>query len=89
MILQLGEKHLTESEFKESVVGVIVRLFQSPDKAIRIMLLELLPSVVGRLGKPLINDKIYPQLVFTFVYNPYENMSRVDHWIRRCFAGCS
>lgn len=54
---------LTDEEFESKVTPVVVRLFGSPDRALRVSLLENLPMMIERLPQKVVNDKIFPQLV--------------------------
>jgi hypothetical protein len=63
MILKIGSEHLSSEEYSSTVVGLLVRLFSSPDRAIRHSLLENLNSFVDKIEKRTINDKIFPEVV--------------------------
>lgn len=43
-----------------------MKLFASPDRAIRLSLLELLPQYVDQLDKSVVVDKIWPNLLTGF-----------------------
>ncbi|KAI9729899.1 MAG: hypothetical protein M1818_008339 [Claussenomyces sp. TS43310] len=64
-ILKIGAK-LTDEEFESKITPVIVRLFSSPDRAIRVSLLDHLPVMIDRLTQKVVNDKIFPQMVTGF-----------------------
>lgn len=59
-------KRLTDDEFESKVTPAVVRLFSSPDRAIRVCLLDNLPLMIDRLSQKVVNDKIFPQMVRIF-----------------------
>lgn len=60
--LKIGAK-LSEDEFNAKLTPVIVRLFGNPDRALRVCLLDNLPSMIDNLPQRVVNDKIFPQMV--------------------------
>ena len=62
LIMKIGSK-LSDEEFESRITPVIIRLFASPDRAIRVCLLDNLPLMIDRLPQKLVNDKIFPQMV--------------------------
>lgn len=54
---------LSEDDYESKITPVIVRLFASPDRAIRVCLLDNLPQMIDHLSQKIVNDKIFPQLV--------------------------
>lgn len=62
VVLQIGSK-LSEDEYDAQVVPAIVRLFSSPDRAIRVCLLDNLPLMISHLSQKIVNDKIFTNLV--------------------------
>ena len=62
VVLQIGTK-LSEDEYDGQLTPVLVRLFASPDRAMRVCLLENLPLMIDRLSSKIVNDKIFPNLV--------------------------
>ena len=62
LIVKLSAK-LSEEEYESSITPVIIRLFASRDRAIRVCLLDNLPSLIDHLPQKLVNDKIFPQMV--------------------------
>lgn len=62
VVLQIGSK-LAEDEYEAQITPAIVRLFSSPDRAIRVCLLDNLPLMVEHLSQKIMNDKIFPNLV--------------------------
>lgn len=60
--LKIGAK-LSADEFNAKLTPVIVRLFGNPDRALRVCLLDNLPSMIDNLPQRVVNDKIFPQMV--------------------------
>ncbi|RDW91424.1 hypothetical protein BP5796_02589 [Coleophoma crateriformis] len=58
---------LTDEDFEARVTPVIVRLFASPDRAIRVALLDNLPLMIDRFSQKVVNDRIFPNMVTGFV----------------------
>ena len=61
-IVKIGSK-LSDEQFDIRVTPVIIRLFANPDRAIRVCLLDNLPSMIDHLAQKVVNDKIFPQMV--------------------------
>lgn len=61
-VLEIGAK-LSEDEYEAQLTPVLVRLFSSPDRALRLCLLESLPTMIDHLSLKIVNDKIFPNLV--------------------------
>lgn len=62
VVMKISTK-LTDDEFEARVTPAVVRLFSSPDRAIRVSLLDNLPVMIDRLSQKIVNDKIFPQMV--------------------------
>lgn len=62
VVMKIAAK-LTDEDFDAKVTPVVVRLFNSPDRAIRVCLLDNLPLMINRLSQKIVNDKIFPQMV--------------------------
>ena len=62
MIMRIASK-LSEEEYSAQITPVIVRLFGSPDRALRVCLLDNLPSMIDHLPQKIVTDKIFPQMV--------------------------
>lgn len=62
VVMKISKK-LTDDEFESKVTPAVVRLFSSPDRAIRVSLLDNLPIMIDRLPQKVVNDKIFPQMV--------------------------
>lgn len=57
---------LPEDDYDTQITPVIVRLFTSPDRALRVCLLDNLPLMIDHLSQKLVTDKIFPQMVTGF-----------------------
>ncbi|MCJ1403456.1 hypothetical protein MMC11_006679 [Xylographa trunciseda] len=64
-ILKIGSK-LSDEEYETRLNPVIVRLFASPDRQIRVSLLVSLPQMIDHLSQKVVTDKIFPQLITGF-----------------------
>ena len=64
-IMKIGSK-LSDDEFESRLVPVITRLFASPDRALRVCLLDNLPLMIDRLPQKEVNGKIFPTIVTGF-----------------------
>lgn len=62
VIMKIGAK-LSDEYYNNRITPVIVRLFASPDRAVRVCLLDNLPLMIDRLPDKVVNNKIYPQMV--------------------------
>lgn len=65
LILSLSTE-LEAAEYDKQVLPALVRSFASPDRAMRMALLEGLPSFIDRLDKKTVVDKIWPNLLTGF-----------------------
>ncbi|TKA65589.1 hypothetical protein B0A49_04870, partial [Cryomyces minteri] len=65
VVMRISAK-LSDEEYDAQITPVVVRLFTSPDRAIRVCLLDNLPLMIDHLSKKIVNDKIFPQLVTGF-----------------------
>ncbi|KAJ6150897.1 hypothetical protein N7470_007491 [Penicillium chermesinum] len=63
--LKIGSK-LSADEFNAKLTPVIVRLFSNPDRALRVCLLDNLPSMIDNLPQKVVNDKIFPPMTSGF-----------------------
>ena len=53
---------LNDSEFDKLIVPIIVKLFSTPDRAVRVSLCENLPIYINHLSQSIVSDKIFPNL---------------------------
>lgn len=65
VVMKIASK-LSNDDFDSKVTPVVIRLFQNPDRAIRVSLLDNLPLMIDRLSQKIVNDKIFPNLVSGF-----------------------
>ena len=64
-VMKIGKK-ISDEEWETRIIPVIVRLFSNPDRAIRVCLLDNLPSMIEHLSQKIVNDKVFPQMVTGF-----------------------
>ncbi|RKO89272.1 armadillo-type protein, partial [Blyttiomyces helicus] len=64
-ILKLANK-LPQAEFDLSIVPIIVKLFASPDRAIRVTLCENMGHFIEHLDSRTVTDKIFPNMATGF-----------------------
>ncbi|KAG9785235.1 ARM repeat-containing protein, partial [Aureobasidium melanogenum] len=64
-IMKIGLK-LSDEEFESRLAPVILRLFNSQDRAMRVCLLDNLPLMVDRIPQKDINNKIWPAMTTGF-----------------------
>jgi SCY1-like protein 1 len=62
LVVKIGEK-LSDDEYVAKLQPVIIRLFSSPDRALRACLLDNLPRMIDHLTQKAVSDQIFPQLV--------------------------
>ncbi|KAK4549833.1 hypothetical protein LTR36_005134 [Oleoguttula mirabilis] len=65
LMMRIATK-LSEDEYDAQITPVVVRLFSSPDRAMRVCLLDNLPLMIDHLSQKLVTDKIFPQMVTGF-----------------------
>jgi SCY1-like protein 1 len=68
VIMKIGGK-LTPEEYEQMLVPVIVRLFSSQDRALRVCLLDNLPAMIDFLSQKTVSNSIFPQLVRLQLYD--------------------
>ena len=61
-IMKIGSK-LPDEDWESMLNPVLLRLFASPDRRMRICLLDNLPTMIDHFPQKLVNDKIFPQVV--------------------------
>lgn len=66
LVLQLGTT-LSDAEWIQSVAPPILKAYTSPDRGVRIFLLESLNLYAHRLEARMVSDKIWPNLLTGFV----------------------
>ncbi|KAK5171363.1 Nuclear aminoacylation-dependent tRNA export pathway component [Saxophila tyrrhenica] len=65
LVMKIAAK-LSEDEYDTQITPVIIRLFTSPDRALRVCLLDNLPQMIDHLSQKVVSDKIFPQMVTGF-----------------------
>jgi SCY1-like protein 1 len=65
VIMKIASK-LSDDEFESRLVPVIIRLFNIPDRAMRVCLLDNLPLMIDRIPQKDVNGKIFPMMVTGF-----------------------
>jgi SCY1-like protein 1 len=61
LLLLLG-KRVPAGDYPRAVLAPLLKLFASPDRAVRMALLDALPEYADKLDKKAVNDKIWPHL---------------------------
>lgn len=64
-IMKISQK-MTEDEFETRLAPVLLRLFQMPDRQIRVALLDHLPLMIDRISQKDVNGKIWPAMTTGF-----------------------
>ena len=65
VVMKIASK-LSEDEYEKQITPVIVRLFASLDRALRVCLLDNLTLMIDHLSQKVVTDKIFPQMVTGF-----------------------
>ena len=63
LLLQLGKNVPTDEEYVTVVIGPVVSLFASPDRGVRMALLDSLEDFKDKMDKKTVVDKVWPYLV--------------------------
>ncbi|KAF5388789.1 hypothetical protein D9757_005678 [Collybiopsis confluens] len=61
LVLRIG-KGVSVDKFGESIINPLVKLYASPDRGIRMALLDQLPEYADKLDKRTVDGKIFPHL---------------------------
>jgi SCY1-like protein 1 len=61
-IVKVGE-HLSDEEYEAIVIQPIVRMFSSPDRAIRVSLLENMPKFINHMTTKMVTNQVFPNIV--------------------------
>ncbi|KAG0316507.1 hypothetical protein BGZ99_006856 [Dissophora globulifera] len=64
-IVKIGA-NLDEQEYEAIIGNVLVKMFASTDRTIRLSLLENLGGFIDRINKKVVNDKIFPSMALGF-----------------------
>lgn len=65
-ILKIGQ-HLDTEQYAKMLVEPIVRMFASPDRAIRISLLENMPKFIDHIPNKTVTNQVFPNVVSILV----------------------
>ncbi|KAJ6657013.1 hypothetical protein lerEdw1_003014 [Lerista edwardsae] len=60
-------KFLNAQEYQQKIIPVIVKMFSSPDRAMRIRLLQQMEHFIQYLNEPTVNTQIFPHVVHGFL----------------------
>ncbi|XP_015266276.1 PREDICTED: N-terminal kinase-like protein [Gekko japonicus] len=60
-------KFLNAQEYQQKIIPVIVKMFSSPDRAMRIRLLQQMEQFIQYLNEPTVNTQIFPHVVHGFL----------------------
>ena len=72
LLLQLGKNVPTDEEYLTVVIGPVVSLFTSPDRGVRMALLDNLDNFKDKMDKKIVVDKVWPHLVCITVLDVFE-----------------
>ncbi|KAG0359943.1 hypothetical protein BG005_011813 [Podila minutissima] len=64
-IIKIGSD-LEEQEYEALISNVLVKMFASTDRTIRLSLLENLGGFIDRINKKIVNEKIFPSMALGF-----------------------
>ncbi|KAG1472756.1 hypothetical protein G6F56_001345 [Rhizopus delemar] len=64
-IIKVGD-HLSDQEYASIIIEPVVRMFASPDRAIRVSLLENLPKFVGHMTNKMVTEQVFPNIATGF-----------------------
>nr|XP_020670750.1 N-terminal kinase-like protein [Pogona vitticeps] len=60
-------KYLNAQDYQQKIIPVIVKMFSSPDRAMRIRLLQQMENFIQYLNEPTVNNQIFPHVVHGFL----------------------
>ncbi|XP_069500836.1 N-terminal kinase-like protein isoform X2 [Ambystoma mexicanum] len=60
-------KFLNAEEYQQKIIPVIVKMFSSTDRAMRIRLLQQMENFIQYLNEPTVNSQIFPHVVHGFL----------------------
>ncbi|XP_074814081.1 N-terminal kinase-like protein isoform X2 [Natator depressus] len=60
-------KFLNTEEYRQKIIPVIVKMFSSTDRAMRIRLLQQMENFIQYLNEPTVNTQIFPHVVHGFL----------------------
>jgi SCY1-like protein 1 len=66
-IVKIGD-HLSNEEYESIVIEPIMRMFASPDRAIRVSLLENMPKFIDHMTNKMVTNQVFPNIVRNHIY---------------------
>ncbi|XP_068115538.1 N-terminal kinase-like protein [Hyperolius riggenbachi] len=60
-------KYLNAEEYQQKIIPIIVKMFSSTDRAMRIRLLQQMENFIQYLNEPTVNTQIFPHVVHGFM----------------------
>lgn len=83
-------KKLSVEEYDSQITPVIIRLFSSPDRALRVCLLDNLSLMIDHLSQKVVNDKIFPQMVCLCINDQASQPDKISgHRLHRLGSCCA
>ena len=84
-VMKIGGK-LSSDEFEARINPVVLRLFASQDRQMRVSLLDNLPLMIDHFSQKLVTDKIFPQIVCAFctLYIPSADYTTDNRLLGHC-----
>lgn len=61
-IVKVGD-HLSSEEYESIIIQPIIRMFASPDRAIRVSLLENMPKFIDHMTPKMVTNQVFPNIV--------------------------
>ncbi|CAO3651720.1 unnamed protein product [Mucor hiemalis] len=64
-IVKVGD-HLSSEEYESIIIQPIIRMFASPDRAIRVSLLENMPKFIDHMTSKMVTNQVFPNIATGF-----------------------
>lgn len=64
-IVKVGD-HLSDEEYESIIIEPVIRMFSSPDRAIRVSLLENMPKFIDHMTNKMVTTQVFPNIVSYF-----------------------
>ncbi|KAG2207471.1 hypothetical protein INT47_004219 [Mucor saturninus] len=64
-IVKVGD-HLSDEEYEEIIMQPVIRMFSSPDRAIRVSLLENMPKFINHMTNKMVTAQVFPNIATGF-----------------------
>lgn len=61
-IVKIGD-HVSDEEYESIIIEPIMRMFASPDRAIRVSLLENMPKFIDHMTNKMVTNQVFPNIV--------------------------